>query len=225
MPFANAILAKKSTLTPDTLEMTFQVESNSFHFSAGQYIWLILPKLISPDPKGERRAFSITSSSSRHDSVSILFRVSNSSYKKSLLNMKIGSEAQISGPFGSSLVCDFQNELIMIGSGVGIAPFMGIIRSIDSDIATPKLKLISITMPGRDNFITEEFRMVCSNHHTELVEETGPFHKSFVSSASGDAVYFISGTQRVVDDIYEKLVDHGIQRDKMKFEQFYPSKG
>jgi len=63
------------------IEATIKVPED-FSFFAGQYIWLAIPELTYPDPKGNTRMFSIASSPTHKGHITIIFRTGDSGYKK-----------------------------------------------------------------------------------------------------------------------------------------------
>ena len=100
-----ASLQSKKQVGADAFELTFKLsQGGKINFLPGQYIWLILPKLDFSDLRGNRRAFSIASSSARQESVSILFRASDSGYKRTLLSLPMGAKLHIKGPHGQSFI-------------------------------------------------------------------------------------------------------------------------
>ena len=82
-PVRATIVARRE-IAQDTIEIILDLGAARFFFVAGQYIWLILPHLLFPDPKGKRRAFSIASSP-RENNFTIVFRFSQSGFKKTLM--------------------------------------------------------------------------------------------------------------------------------------------
>src|SRR3989344_7842471 len=125
-----AKLVGNKSVAENTYELTFEIVEPGFSFTAGQYVWVILPKYDYDDPKGERRAFSICSSPANGNKISIVFRNSDSSYKKTLLKLPVGSEVNISGPFGTLALPQSPTvPVVFIAGGVGIAPYLSLIRS------------------------------------------------------------------------------------------------
>ena len=69
----------------DTYEVTLKINAD-FSFVAGQYLWLDLGELVTDDPRGSRKAFSIVSPPSLLPKIKIIFRTGSSIYKKTLIN-------------------------------------------------------------------------------------------------------------------------------------------
>lgn len=135
------------TIAKDTSEVIFEFTDTTFHFLPGQYVWIVLPRLTFPDEQGEQRAFSITSSILRKNEITIQFRNSESGYKKTLLSYKKGVTVKIRGPFGCSYVLgDNQKKIVMIAGGIGIAPFLSILRSWEQHSLKPGCSLIYVNV-------------------------------------------------------------------------------
>jgi NAD(P)H-flavin reductase len=65
-----------------------------------------LPNLKYPDPRGDRRAFNIVSSPAVRGKISILFRQSETGFKKGLIELSEGASVTIRGPLGSVFTID-----------------------------------------------------------------------------------------------------------------------
>ena len=107
--------------------MEFDLSPNLIEFTAGQYVWVQIPKEIG-DPKGNMRAFSIVSSPDEKKSLRIVFRKGTSIYKKRLLALRSDEKVLIFGPFGFlSLPAQSDTPAVIIAGGVARAPFMSML--------------------------------------------------------------------------------------------------
>ena len=181
-----------------------------------------------PDPKGDRRAFSITSSSQVNNEITIIFRESGSGFQKTLLSLPKDAKLQIKGPCGQSLVLTSDlaaKNICFIASGVGIAPFLSIIRSYDNLPVKPKITLVNLNYSPEREFYIEELKKYGSEGKINLVNFTGQFNLALLASLPDpkNTLYSICGPQDTTDDISQKLLVWGINRDQMRFEQFYPT--
>ncbi|MEK7607282.1 MAG: PAS domain S-box protein [Patescibacteria group bacterium] len=223
-----ATFQSKKQLEGDVFELTFKLlRVGKILFHPGQYIWLILPKLASSDPKGERRAFSITSSCVQQNSLSILFRASDSGYKKTLLAMPAGSKVHINGPHGQTFVVDKNtgSHICYIAGGVGIAPFLGILRSFDRLVDHPAITLIFLNSKKEKEFLRDELKQITEKSGVRFIKHVGIFDSAVLSRIpqAQSATYFICGPQGMVDDVSKKLKKSGIPAANMRFEQYYPA--
>lgn len=127
----NAKIIETKIVTFGVIEISIKVE-DVFNFVAGQYIWLEIPYLTSPDPRGNRRAFSICNSPNNDNLLKIIFRTGMSGFKQSLASLGVGDKVLVHGPFGISFTLDENTpqNLILIAGGTGIAPFLSIIADV-----------------------------------------------------------------------------------------------
>ncbi len=220
-----AHIKEKKKIAENTWEITFTIKENSFIFQAGQYIWVILPKLNFPDIRGERRAFSISSSPLDTPSITIQYRDSDSGYKKTLRTLDIGSQVKILGPFGSSYVVQAaQKCIVMIAGGVGCAPFLSILRSIDR-YTSQKFKLISVNSSSESGVHLDEIERIAKDHRFTYINHIGSFEEHILPPDIDWAndIFYICGPSGMIDAVYKILVSHNVPFSHMRFEQYYPA--
>lgn len=221
----SAHLLSNIQIAKDTYELTFETVGD-FIFKPGQYIWLILPKLDVPDPRGNRRAFSIASSAENKNIFSIIFRSGISSYKKGLTNLSKGDEIAIRGPMGSSLLVEnfLLKSLYLIGGGVGSAPFISIVRSYSTLPQKLNITFINLNSEEEKKFLIEEMNKLSSKFGFKFMDEMGRMEPKWIESAPDyrSAMYFVCGQQGFVNDVYDKLKTIGVSDVNMRFEEHYP---
>lgn len=226
----NARLVEKKLIAKRTWEFTFSMDQSDFTFVAGQYIWIQLSSLVFEDPHGNRRAFSISSVPGT-GTVQCIFRESDSGFKRSLLAMEPGEPCEIIGPFGSSFCVkdhEVEGELIMIAGGVGVAPFISLIRTLLSQASFQK-KIVLITLNDSAEKVpyADELKQYAQTHtNFHYVNVVGrKFLWSDVSTfvESGCDDWNIAGPQGMVDSVYATLSAHEILKMKMHFENYFPT--
>lgn len=122
-----AALRKREVVAKDTLAFTLD-KPPGFTFKAGQAIDVALVDPAEMDAKGPRRAFSIVSAP-HEDHILLATRTRDSAFKRILLDMPIGGRVQLEGPFGSlTLQSNRSRPAIFVAGGIGITPFMSILR-------------------------------------------------------------------------------------------------
>lgn len=122
-------IIEQRTIAEKTDEVSFDLSGKNFVFIAGQYIRVTIPKLLYADPKGSSRVFTIASSPNEKNKLSIAFRDSGSGFKRTLLELPRGSLVEIEGPFGHFVLPrDASRPLVFIAGGIGITPFLSMIR-------------------------------------------------------------------------------------------------
>ncbi|MDO8503140.1 MAG: FAD-dependent oxidoreductase [bacterium] len=147
--------------------MTFFFERpKGFSYLAGQYIYITLPKLLFPDPRGDTRHFTL-SSSPTEDKFAITTRMrEESGFKKTLDEMKDGEEVSISGPNGTFVLDNEKTETpqVMIAGGIGVTPYRSIIKYVsDKNLQVPIYLVYSNSIPEEIAF-KEELDTLATKH-------------------------------------------------------------
>ena len=121
-------LAHKKEITKNTYELGFRLSNQTFGFVPGQYVSVLLPENGDGKYADTCHEFSLTNALVE-PVLTIVFRKSESRFKQTLLNKKVGDVISIEGPFGIFYPPKNVKKILMIAGGVGIAPFMSILRS------------------------------------------------------------------------------------------------
>lgn len=121
-------LKEKLKLTNTVYDFIFE-KTSKFDFISGQYMeWTLGHK--NTDSRGSRRYFTLASSPTEENvRVGVKFQEGVSSFKKNLLDMRVGDEivaAQIMGDF--VLPKDSREKLVFIAGGIGVTPFRSMIK-------------------------------------------------------------------------------------------------
>jgi ferredoxin-NADP reductase len=102
-------------------------------FHAGQYVDLVLPDPPRRDVWGNLSTFSIASAPYEPD-LEILMRVSSTAFKQALNTAAIGVPVELKGPAGNlHLHADINRPAIFLAGGVGVAPFISVLRQAGHD--------------------------------------------------------------------------------------------
>ncbi len=119
-------LVKKAEIAHKTFELTIELSSNNFDFKSGQYVG-VKPLTTLADSSVPAKIFSMTSKPKDLPLLSFAFRDSASAFKQNLLS---SAEFEIEGPYGDFIFPEtLENNICFIAGGIGIAPFMSIIRA------------------------------------------------------------------------------------------------
>ena len=123
-------LEARTQLAPDVYEFRFTGDRR-LRFRPGQYLeWTLAhPR---PDSRGNRRYFTIASSADERDvRIGVKCHPAASSFKRSLLAMKAGSEIVASQLAGEFVLPENKREkLVFMAGGIGITPFRSMIRDL-----------------------------------------------------------------------------------------------
>ncbi|MEV8253239.1 oxidoreductase [Rhodoglobus sp. NPDC076762] len=117
-------LTETDEIAPGTWRLIF-APHRPIGFRAGQYIELSLPHS-SPDLRGVRRYFTISSAPDAGATLSVTFTVAenSSSFKAALLALPRGSQVNSTGIWGDFVLPRKTSEpLLLVAGGIGMTPF------------------------------------------------------------------------------------------------------
>ena len=125
----NPVLKETRKVAENTYEVTFNFNDKNFDFAAGEYVTITLFSLGELPTREQYRDFSILSSPTELPLLAIAIRNSSSHFKKTLLALPIGNPVILEGPKGIfTLPNTTATPLIFVAGGIGITPFMSMIR-------------------------------------------------------------------------------------------------
>ncbi len=211
---------------------------DDFNFKPGQAIDLILtdPSLNS---ETDRHTFSVVSAPFQNELI-VATRMRDSGYKRVLRHLAIGAAARIEGPFGSlTLHNNRTRPAIFIAGGIGITPFMSILRQTDKDQLPYRLVLLySNRRPQHAAFLEELQELETTYKNFKLVatmtEESrsdshwngpiGSIDDALIKSVNADLenpIYYLVGPPRMVEAMRETLHRIDVDDDDVRSEDFY----
>ena len=205
-----------------------------FAFRPGQAIEVLLPV-----ENDERRTFSLVSAPFE-DELVVATRMRDSAFKRALKALPPGSPARLAGPFGSlTLHEDRARAAVFIAGGIGITPFMSILRQAAQDRLAHRLLLIySNRRPEDAAFLAELQQLEQRNAHFRLVAtmtemaksalpwhgETGLVDAGLVRRCTRELpapIYYIVGPPGMVEAMQAVLHGAGVARDDIRTEEFF----
>ncbi len=141
MPEFPATLIEKREIARETCEFKF-AKPKGFDFKPGQFMTLILPDLDPKVPKGNRRSMSIASSPT-DEYVAFGMRMGTSAFKQRIDKLQPGEEISMMGPFGQFVMPEDESvPLVFLAGGIGITPFLSMIKYCADTEAKRNLTLI-----------------------------------------------------------------------------------
>ena len=220
--------------------MAFHFEKPAvFTFKPGQAIDVLLTA--PPGSAGENtgHTFSIVSAPFE-DELVIATRMRDSPFKRALRALPPGAPIGIEGPFGSLLLHkDRSRPGVLIAGGIGITPFISMLRQAAEDQLDQRLLLLySNRRPEDAAFLAElqqleqrnsSFRLVATM--TEMGKavlpwrgQTGLIDAALLKSASIELsapIYYVAGPPALVGAMREVLESAGISDTDIRSEDFY----
>ncbi|QRF76460.1 Sulfhydrogenase 2 subunit gamma [Thermoplasmatales archaeon] len=209
------------TMETPAIKTFFFDKPGSFDFVPGQHIVLKIPDL-NEDPKGNSRIFSITSRPA-DDFISISTKVSgqNSIFKERLDSLEPGAEVEVIGPSGNFTLDKSDSEAVLVCGGIGITPFISIIRSNYVLEKPRRIVLIHSTTSREETPFREELDNIVKagdwlrlqRFHTREASAGTDFISGHINAAAlvesiGNTVgkqFYISGPPSFVEDLSDML--------------------
>lgn len=158
-------LSEIKQVAQNTFEVLFDTAGLNFYFVAGQYVRITIPDLPADTVRGNTRDFTISSSPNKKDKVSITFRASDSEFKKVLLAAKKGFEVEVQGPLGVFVLPeDHLIPIVFIAGGVGITPFISMIRFVIENNQNRNIQLVYANSNPEKAVYLKELRDIATKH-------------------------------------------------------------
>lgn len=230
---------KKEQLTKDCYTFYFKRTGEERDFIPGQYYEIKLD-IENPDERGTDRVFTISSSPTDKEFITITTRIIQSSFKLALNQLKEGEMVQFNGPW-DDLNFDEKDTSphVFLAGGIGITPYHSIVKyAIDKQINTPMTLFVSWKNMDEmvfDNFfrnaeielpnftyvptLTEENDVASDVWGGELGRVDGNMIKKYVTDVK-NSKYFFSGPPAMVKALKETVQQMGVSNEKIIAEEF-----
>jgi ferredoxin-NADP reductase len=212
---------------------------HNFNFKPGQAIDLVLNNPESQNTDTLRHTFSIASAPYQED-LAIATRMRDTTYKGLLRALISGAPATIEGPFGAlTLHKDIARPAVFIAGGIGITPFISILRQAARDKTPQQLILLYANRRPEDAAYlgelqqleqqNERFRLVATMTDIERSSlrwngKTRSMDAAFIEDATGRLVapiFYTAGPPGMVDTVRSILTGIGVSDDDIRSEDFY----
>lgn len=169
-------------------------------------------------------------------------------FTSTIPDIKPGTEVMCAGPFG--VFCkdiDRQEEIVMIAGGVGITPFLSVLRHFSKTGARNRVTLFWANKTLADAFALEELAGLSEKLDLKIIAvlsrdeppADNPFPKSVVFESgrvtrelfekyvkSVSASFYLCGPPPMQDAVIEELSASGVDKDDIRKEAFnFVSKG
>jgi ferredoxin-NADP reductase len=235
MPSYQVRLVGREPLAEGTL--AFRLEKPAgFAFRAGQAVVL---ELLDPPPGDgqKRRTFSLVSAPFER-TLAIATRMRDSAFKRALNALPEGASVKLVGPVGQFTLADAR-PAVFIAGGIGITPFMSMLRQAAHDGSPQRLVLLySNRSPEGAAFLDElqalerqnaNFRLVATmtemrNSATKWDGETGLVDAHLIERAVRGLVapaYYVVGPPGMVVAVVDTLRSAGVSPESILTEEFY----
>jgi ferredoxin-NADP reductase len=236
MPTYQVKLAGREAIAEGTL--AFRLEKPAgFGFKAGQAVVL---ELLDP-PVGDRqsrRTFSLVSAPFE-STLLVATRMRDTAFKRALNALPDDAGMKLAGPIGRFTLADAARPAVFIAGGIGITPFMSMLRQAARDRSPQPLSLLySNRRPEDAAFLGELQQLERKNSNFRLLAtmtdmskssrkwdgETGLVNADLIRRSAGGLaapVYYVVGPPAMVAAMHETLRGAGVAEDSIVTEEFY----
>ena len=231
-------LERREEIAHGTMAFHFDKPAG-FAFKPGQAVDLVLRDPPTADAASGRHTFSIVSAPFENQLV-IATRMRDSAFKNALKSLPIGSPAQLEGPFGSlTLHKDRARAAVFAAGGIGITPFVSMLRQATKDQLPQRLVLLySNRRPEDAAFLAELQQIEQHNRNFRLVAtmtqmsqaaqpwsgRTGLIDEALVKRVGSELsapIYYLAGPPGMVQAMRQTLEGAGVDGDDVRSEEFY----
>jgi ferredoxin-NADP reductase len=232
-----ARLLDRIEISEGTMAFYFEKPSQ-FSFKPGQSVDVTLSDPPETDSEGNTRTFSIASSPFE-DQLMFATRMRDTAFKRSLKKVALGTSVAIGAAMGSfTLHKNSAREGVFLAGGIGITPFISILRQAAYDRLPHKLYLFYSNRRPEDSSFLEplqaleagnpNFRLVCTMTEMSMSkntwkDETDLIDKEMLSTyltTLQGPIYYSAGPPAMVAGMRKMLVAAGVDEDDIRTEEF-----
>jgi ferredoxin-NADP reductase len=235
LPDQTGIVIKIETETHNTKRFYIQVQATTnFEFKPGQFITLDLP--IHEKKNKRLKSYSIASAPDGTNIIELVIVLLPGGLGTTYLftQLKIGDTLTFKGPQGHFVLPDvIPNDLFLICTGTGIAPFRSMVHYIQQHhIAHQNIYLIYGTRTQQDLLYAPELTALQNTlsgfqYLPVLSRETWNGHTGYVhevyktlAANKPDAEFMLCGWRAMIDEARTTLTAMGYEKSKVHFELY-----
>ena len=222
-------------VTHDTRELVIGLlDPPELSFRPGQYVQVMVPGQTDPT----YRAYSISSTPSRHGEIELLVRLIPGGLGSTYLHeVQTGDRVAMTGPYGEfELATDADTEIVCVGGGCGMAPMRSILRHLaETDTDRPCLLFFGARtaadvmyreemdgLSGQMKSFSVTYAVSEPGHHGQWDGEIGFIHESVDRhlSSKGTRQAFLCGPPPMIEAVMKVLDAKGVSRDRIFYDEF-----
>lgn len=200
-----------------------------FAFKPGQSITL---SLIDPpaEANSKQRIFSLASAPFEAELAIATRMREGSAFKRALGSLEPGAKLRLKGPRGvMTLHEDRRRAAVFIAGGIGITPFMSMLRQAAHDRLEQPLFLMCSNRRQEDTPFLAELRVLAGHNGNfrllaRMTDRDGFIDAQAISGFADGApspVYYLAGPPAMVNAMKAVLRDAGVGEADVRSEQFY----
>lgn len=229
-------LIDREELAEGTMAFYFE-KPEGFNFKPGQYALFSLIDPPHTDIKGNTRAMSLATAPSE-DRVAMAVRMSDSAFKRSLMEVPFGTEVEMQGPLGHlHLDPKDTRDVVFLAGGIGVVPFWSMLHEMDlKNKFDKKYSLIYSNRHPEDTTYYNELKEIehenvsvvftASSSDADLSEwkhEKGRINKEMIEKYIDTPLekqYYIVGVPQMVKAMQDILSEMKVPPDQVMVELF-----
>lgn len=234
----NARFKSSETIADGTMAFHFERPAD-FNFKAGQAIDLVLPASTINEQQPIRHTFSIVSAP-HENCLTIATRMRGSPYKQAMNALSAGAHVELDGPFGSlTLHGNRKRPAIFIAGGIGITPFVSILRQAAKErLAQSFILIYSNRRPEDAAFLAEllahgedmpNLQFIptmtqISQSKQAWAGKTGQIDAGMLKQAVAGQlapIFYLAGPPAFVEAMQVLLNESAVEDDDIRSEGFY----
>ncbi len=216
------------------LTLDHATEADKLQFTPGQYITVGFKNSTKTSPV---RCFSIASAPNENN-IRIAMRESGI-YTNKLGELHPGTEMLLQGPFGDFGINHLDSQdIVMLAAGIGITPFMGILRSLKDQRLDRNILLVYSSRNDSSIPFFEELQDIAKTNpkitviHIAAKGTSNPSKNIYVGRTDDkmlsrilrnnfqDKNYMICGPSPFMEDADQILLSNSVNPDKIQIESF-----
>jgi PAS domain S-box-containing protein len=122
-----------------------------------------------------------------------------------------------------------KSDLIFVGGGIAIAPYISVIRYLFGQNTTRNIYLINVKKDPGENLYTEELKAIAEkNGNFTFIQTFGRPDQTLIAQANAklpQALWYVTGPQGFVDSVYTFLAAAAVNPERVNYEEHYPTIG
>jgi ferredoxin-NADP reductase len=230
-------LTDRKEVAEGTMAFRFDTSGSDFAFEAGQNADFTLIDPPKTDAEGNVRTFSFASSPHHRNYFRIATRMRPTAFKDSLRSVPLGTKLKVKGPNGNMVLHeDSSKPAVLFAAGIGITPFRAMLEWATKRRLPHQFTLFySNRTPAVTAFLDDLETWRERNPNIQLVPtitdstdphwryETGRVDEAMVTRHVPDLkrpVHYLAGPPGMVTALKKLLLDRGVSRDNVRFEEF-----
>lgn len=225
-------LIKKEEIALGSMEFHLE-KPEGITYIPGQHATFRIINPKETDQEGDSRTFSFVSIPSDNE-IAFATRIRDTAFKRNLKNAEPGLQIEISNPRGSMILPnEAKRPLILLAGGIGITPFIGMIKQATETGSAQKIFLFHSNKTKEEAQFFDRLKELAEKNpnfifiptltEQEWDGEKGRVSADMIKKYIGelqDKIYYTAGPIAMVNAMTDLLTQNGIESIFIKSEDF-----